>query len=108
MLWAVGARWQVVRAQLEQTVASGSRGAGVPGSLSHLRTPGPPCLPGPHLYTESGPAQPVHPGLKSPFGAQVLWSPRTRPDPPVVTASQSHPKPDLEAPDWGLRLPPQH
>lgn len=35
----------------------------------------------------------------------MLWSPRPRAGPPVVTVRQSHPKPDLEAPDPGLRLP---
>lgn len=50
-------------------------------------------------------ARPVHVGLKSPSGALVLWSPRPRAGPPVVTVRQSHPKPDLEAPDPGLRLP---
>lgn len=39
----------------------------------------------------------------------MLWSPGPLPKPrldtPVMTARKSHPKPDLEAPDPGLRLP---
>lgn len=74
----------VGRAQLGKTVADGGGGAGAPGSLSHLRTPGPPCFPGPRLSVLSlagQGAQPVHPGPKTPSGALMLWSPDPYPGP---------------------------